>query len=123
VSLFIENSASDPRIIRDIQNRLISPWISKTLLGNMQSTTQIKNIIIMKENKLKVIILKGKVIILRMGLTIYIRRPMTIPTIITVLICPSEVIPLIKYKDKAVPITPEMILDRKPFIKQMITEN
>lgn len=103
-------------IIRDIKNKLESPLISNTLLGNMQSTTQIKNIIIMKENRFKVIILNGRVIALRIGLTINIKRPMTIPTIITVLICPSEVIPLIKYKDKAVPIIPEMILDKKPFI-------
>jgi len=76
----------------------------------------------MKENRFKVIILKGKVIALRMGLAININKPMIIPTMIIVFICPSEVTPLIKYKDKAVPTIPEMILDKKPFIKQMIPE-
>lgn len=47
---------------------------------------------------------------------------MATPIIITVFICPSEVIPGIKYKDKAVPIMPEIILDKKALIKQMITE-
>jgi hypothetical protein len=79
----------------------------------MQSTIQIKNIIIIKEKRFKVIILKGKVIKLRIGLIINIKRPMVIPTNIIVSIPLSEVIPLIKYKDKAVPTIPEMILDRK----------
>lgn len=39
------------------------------------------------------------------------------PTIITVVICPSDITPGIKYKDKAVPIMPEMILDKKALIR------
>ncbi len=83
----------------------------------MQSTTQIKNIIITKEKRFKVISLNGKVMALRIGLITSNKRPMTIPIIMMVSISPSEVIPGTKYRDKAVPTIPEMILDKKAFIK------
>jgi len=105
-----------PRTIKDIQNIPESPLISIMVLGKIQSTVQIKNIIITKEKRFKVIILNGKVITLRIGLIIIIKRPITTPTIIIVLILLSYVISFIKYKDKAVPTIPEIILDRKLYI-------
>ena len=109
----IEKSISVPQTINDIQKRLTRPVISNMALGKTQSTIQIKNIIITKEKRFKVITLKGKVIKLRTGLTKKFKRPIIVPTSKTVLKALSEVIPLIKYKDKAVPIMPERILDKK----------
>ncbi len=109
----IEKSISVPQTISDIQKRLAKPVISNIALGKMQSTTQIKNIIITREKRFKVITLKGKVIKLRIGRTKKFKRPIIVPTNKIELKVLSEVIPLIKYKDKAVPIMPERILDKK----------
>jgi len=53
------------------------------------------------------------VIKLRIGRTKKFKRPIIVPTNKIELKVLSEVIPLIKYKDKAVPIMPERILDKK----------
>jgi hypothetical protein len=81
-------------------------------LGKMQSATQTKNMIITKEKRFKVIILKGKVTALRTGRMKELSKPMVIPTSRMVARLPSEVMPLMKYKDKAVPTIPESILDK-----------
>lgn len=68
------------------------------------------------ENKFKVIILNGRVIRERIGLTKNSRSPVAAPTSKIVWICPSEVTSERKYREMPIPIIPAMIFSINPFI-------
>lgn len=104
-----------------VKKRGFNPWMISS--DEKMSTSQTKNMAMTKLKRLKVIILKGKVILLRMGLTAKFKIPKRIPAKVKVFSnLLKSVIPVGKINKKPLKSTPGMNLSasQRPKIPEII---